>query len=135
MFSRLLSLSMNSDQLERAHPAFPTIIRQLSADEARMLATLNGAEFDFVHTMPFDRTTNLFGASLVERDALPKEELVFPSKVPFYVNHLNQLGLAGIFQDGNQEPLFDSARQQNGVRVRAKYRLTDFGKAFVAACT
>jgi hypothetical protein len=53
-----------------------------------------------------------------------------------YFNHLDKLGLAGIFQQGNQEPLFsDSGHQvQIGVRVRCKYMLTDFGKQFVHAC-
>jgi hypothetical protein len=53
-----------------------------------------------------------------------------------YLQHLNNLGLAGIFQDGNQQALFEGgAAQQTGVRVLSKYRLTEFGAAFVHACT
>ena len=37
MFSRLLSCSMNTEQLKDAHPAFPQIIKQVSADEAILL--------------------------------------------------------------------------------------------------
>ena len=135
MFSRLLSSSMDSERLDKAHPAFPAIIRQLSADEARILVNLKGRSFDFIHTQPLDRGTNLFGASTIELDALPREGLAYPGLVSFYLQHLNQLGLAGIFQAGNQEPLFDAQRQQNGVRIRAKYRLMEFGAAFVDACT
>jgi hypothetical protein len=53
-----------------------------------------------------------------------------------YFNHLDKLGLAGVFQEGNQEPLFSDTqpRIQTGVRVRCKYMLTDFGKKFVDAC-
>jgi hypothetical protein len=135
MFSRLLSSSMDSARLDQAHPAFPSIVRQLSADEARILNTLKERIYDYVYSQPFNRDTNLFGPSVIEVDALPTDNLVFPRKVSFYMQHLNQLGLAGIFQHGNQEPLFDGLKQQNGVRVFSKYRLTDFGQAFVQACT
>lgn len=135
MFSHLLSASMDSAKQDRAHPAFPAIIRQMSSDEAEILRSLKGKTFDYVHTQPYNRSTNLFGPAVIEVDALPTSALVLPNKVPFYVQHLHQLGLAGIFQVGNQEALFDAARQQNGVRVRSEYRLTDFGNAFVEACT
>ena len=47
--------------------------------------------------------------------------------VPLYLQHLDKLGLAGLFQVGNQEVLFGGGKQA-GVRVR-------FGEAFVPACT
>jgi len=47
-----------------------------------------------------------YGHRKVEVDQLPRDDLSFPENVPFYFEHLNQLGLAGIFQVGNQEPLF-----------------------------
>jgi hypothetical protein len=70
----------------------------------------------------------------VETDTLPRDGLGFPDNVAFYFEHLNQLGLAGIFQAGNQVPLFDASGKQNGVRVISKYRLTDLGLRFVRAC-
>jgi hypothetical protein len=135
MFSRLLSSSMDDARLDQAHPAYPAILRQLSSDEARILKLLKGNTYDHIYSQPYVREANLFGPGTVETDSLPTDELDHPGKVPFYMQHLNQLGLAGIFQHGNQEPLFDALRQQNGVRVFSKYRLTDFGYAFVAACT
>jgi hypothetical protein len=135
MFSKLLSSSMNSGRLSEAHPAYPTIIRQLSSDEARILSSLKGHQFDHVYTRAFDAAANLFqGAPTIEVDALPRDQLVFPENVQFYFQHLDKLGLAGIFQVGNQEPLFGGGKQ-TGVRVRSKYRLTEFGEAFVRACT
>jgi hypothetical protein len=50
-----------------------------------------------------------------------------------YFSHLSKLNLARIFQEGNQEPLLDELRNQTGVRVRSKYRLTDLGERFVRA--
>jgi Abortive infection alpha len=135
MFSKLLSSSMNSVRLGEAHPAYPTIIRQLSSDEAWILSALKGQQYDHVYTRTFDQATNLFyGPLIIEVDALPRDQLVFSDNVPFYMQHLDKLGLAGIFQVGNQEALF-GAGKQTGVRVRSTYRLTEFGEAFVRACT
>lgn len=124
---------MNSDRVGEAHPAFPIIIRQLSSDEACILKLLGASQYDFVYTMNFDPTTNLFSDRKIETDALPRDELVFPDNVGFYMDHLQQLGLAGIFQDGNQVPLHAHGKQ-TGVRVISKYRLTDLGQQFVQAC-
>lgn len=134
MFSELLSRSMDKERVSEAHPAYPILISQLSSDEAKILAKLSGHQFDYVYTQVFDRASNLFFGHQVESDALPRDELLFPNNIGFYFQHLDKLGLAGIFQHGNQEPLFDAMRQQNGVRVRCKYRLTDFGAKFVQAC-
>lgn len=136
MFSELLSRSMDHDRVHEAHPSYPLIIRQLSADEAKILASLNGNVFDYVYTRKYDAKTNLFiGQQNIEVDRLPREGLIFADNIPFYFEHLNQLGLAGIFQDGNQECLYsDEPRVQNGIRARCHYRLTDFGQRFVIAC-
>ena len=69
---------MDSARLDQAHPAYPAILRQLSTDEARILVTLKNQTFDYVWTKPYDRSTNLFGISTIEIDALPKKDLVFP---------------------------------------------------------
>ena len=137
MFSQLLSRSMDSERVHEAHPAYPILIKQLSADEARILAALKDQQFDLVYTRDFDRVANLFyGMHKVESDSLPRDGLIFPNNIPMYFNHLDKLGLAGCFQQGNQEPLFSDSEQrvQIGVRVRCKYMLTDFGKQFVHAC-
>jgi hypothetical protein len=135
MFSKLLSSSMNSDRFGEAHPAYPMIIRQLSSDEAQILSALKIQQYDYVYTRTYNSTTNLFyGPPAFEVDALPRDQLVFPDNVPLYMQHLDKLGLAGIFQVGNQETLVDGGKQ-TGVRVRSTYRLTEFGEAFVRTCT
>src|SRR5436190_7885067 len=40
----------------------------------------------------------------------PRSNLAYPDNVAFYFDHLAQLGLAGIYQQGNQEALFDTPR-------------------------
>jgi hypothetical protein len=133
MFSQLLSRSMDSERIGEAHPAFPIIIRQLSSDEARILKFLSTSQYDFVYTSDYNNITNLFSGRKIETDALPRDELAFPDNVGFYMEHLHQLGLAGIFQHGNQVPLHADGKQ-TGIRVISKYRLTDLGQRFVRAC-
>ena len=134
MFSQLLSRSMDSDRVGEAHPAFPIIIRQLSSDEARILKMLSESQYDFIYTSDFNEATKLFSGREIETDTLPLEKLAFPHNVSFYREHLHYLGLAGVFQHGNQVPLCTGGRQ-TGVRVISKNRLTDLGRRFVHACT
>jgi Abortive infection alpha len=137
MFSELLSRSMDRDRAHEAHPAYPIIIKQISADEARILYRLDGHNFDYVDMLDFDNKQHLFiGKPKIELDALPRDGLVYPENVPFYFEHLHQLGLAGIFQQGNQDAIFgNEPGVQIGVRRRFLYRLTDFGQRFAQACT
>jgi hypothetical protein len=62
----------------------------------------------------------LFDNRKIERDDLPRVGLLFPENVPFYMEHLDHLGLAKIVQQGHQEGLHNGGRQ-TGVRVRCKY--------------
>jgi hypothetical protein len=72
-----------------------------------------------VYTLALDAAANLFpGPPTIEVDALPRDRLVFPENVQFYSQHLDKLGLAGIFQAGNQEALIGGGKQ-TGVRVRS----------------
>jgi hypothetical protein len=136
MFSNLLSCSMNQDHVQEAHPSYPIIIKQLSADEAKILHNLYDRTFDYIYTRAYNHNNNTFyGPNTVEKDDLPKEDLQFPANVLFYLEHLTHLGLAGIFQTRNQEPILEGEpRVQVGIRAFNHYRLNDFGRRFVAAC-
>jgi hypothetical protein len=135
MFSELLSRSMDHDRVHEAHPSYPFIIKQLSADEARILASLHGNVFDYVYTQEYDASKNWFGEINIEIDKLPRDRLLYPNNVKFYFEHLTQLGLANIFLVVNGEPLFGGEPQQQiGIRHRCHYKLTDFGRRFVTAC-
>jgi hypothetical protein len=95
-----------------------------------------------VYTLDLNHMTKEFyGDRKVEVGQLPRDDLRFPENLSFYIEHLNQLGLAGIFQVGNQEPVWgptpqfkDGIQIQLGVRSRSEYRLTDLGRRFVRAC-
>jgi hypothetical protein len=136
MFSQLLSRAMDSDRVDEAHPAFPFIIKQLSADEAKVLYLLHVKTYSHVRVSNLDREEGMFTHSHIETDDLPRVDLRFPQNLPFYMEHLNNLGLAGIYQVGKQEPIFsENPRAQTGVRIRSEYRLTDVGRRLVHACS
>jgi Abortive infection alpha len=123
---------MDQARANEAHPAFPIIIKQLASDEAIILATLDGTEYDFIFTRDLN-TKMLFDYRKIEKDDLQQSGLSFPENIPFYMEHLDHLGLAKIVQQGNQERLHNAGRR-TGVRVRCKYILTDTGKRFIKAC-
>ena len=134
MFSQLLSRSMDRDKSNLAHPAFPLIVKQISSDEAKILKILSGAQYFIVYTSTFNPSTHLFSERNIETDELPKNDLIFPQDIPFYMDHLYQLGIAGIFQDGNQTAIYSEHGKQSGTRIISKYKLTEIGNRFVAAC-
>jgi hypothetical protein len=131
MFSQLLSTSMDRGTVDKAHPSYPFIIKQLSADEAKVLMELRAKTFPFGQLHRLEGGVSYAGA--IEVDAFPRESLTFPRNLHFYMDHLHQLGLAGIMQVPPQEPMYEDGRQI-GVRVRSAYRLTDTGHRFLTAC-
>jgi hypothetical protein len=132
MFSQLLSRSMDTDGIAQAHPAYPMIIKQLSADEAKLLVLLRDRTYGFVRTWRLGSGVSY--PDKIEIDELPRDGFVFPENVFFYVDHLYQLGLAGLFEIPPQEPISGVDGRQTGVRVKSEYRLTDLGTRFVKAC-
>lgn len=142
MFSQLLTCSIDADRVNEAHPAFAAIIRQLVSDEARILARLADGPRTQIWTRDWDTERRLFGPSSIEIDDLPRDDLRFGENVPLYIDHLSQLGLAGIFQEGNQVPIMGPRpgtsppiQMQVGVRAHCQYRLTPWGQRFIQACS
>lgn len=143
MFSELLSRSVDRERVNEAHPSYAYLIQQLSSDEVKILRLLADTEYEYTYTRDFDSTTRLFSGHHIEKDDLPKEGLAFPENAIFYMDHLHSLGIAGLFQHGNQEaieeiyknPAGKNHQRQIGTRVFSRYRLTDQGQRFVTACT
>lgn len=51
------------------------------------------------------------------------------------MDHLYSLNLAVIWQEGNQEPIFEGEPAiQTGVNITSYAQLTSFGKMFAQAC-
>ncbi len=133
MFSQLLSSTMDRNRVHLAHPSYPYIIKQLSSDEAKILARLADKAAKFIFVQTFALKANRFYPDKIEVDEFPRDELTFPENLSFYMQHLQQLGIAGIFET-DREPTYSESRQQSGERIKYSYRLTDLGLRFVEAC-
>jgi len=136
MYNELLSRAFDRQTAEAAHPAFATLIKQLSLDEALILKAIyeklqQGDYYEFQYTEDIDRTTNRFSNRKVEIDELPRTDLRSPDNVSVNMDHLDKLGLANIVP--YRRPETNLGSQTVGSRVFARYQLTDFGLAFMKA--
>jgi hypothetical protein len=121
MFSRLLSTSMDADRAEKAHPAYPAIIRQLSLQEARFLSRLRLG--DVRHRV----TANVGERNqFIEVASVLFPELGSPVEALAATDHLESLGLISVDVDF---PEGDILLEYDEVIVE----LTDFGVAFLLA--
>jgi hypothetical protein len=140
MFQQLLSSSMHTDKVHDAHPAFPLLIKQISADEAKLLNAMwelhkNGGAIKQQFTQRLDAKLNRFFDTLIEVDEIPRDLLQYPHNSEFYGQHLYALGLTAFYDSANQEPLYANGRSQaqTGVRVFKEMRFTDLGLKFMRA--
>jgi Abortive infection alpha len=132
MFSALLSNSMSKAKHASAHPAFPGIIKNLAADEARILKALATKPIEQIASAKYDRARNLFEPSVIEKLAIPKG-LDFPENAQVYFDHLTQLGLIEISATRTPEAIM-SEGVQVGVRNFGEHQLTRWGRQFIRAC-
>lgn len=131
LFINLLANSIDRTKQNKCHPAFPNIIKQLSSDEAVILFYLNKRIFEMKSHSVFDSENMLFKSNDVIHNEFPLDNLNLPSKFFIYMDHLNSLNIAGIWQKGNQVPTYDEKGVQNGVDIYSEIRLTKFGEMFV----
>lgn len=129
MFSELLSTSMNSEKIADAHPSFPSIVSQLSSDEARALVAIKDSTIN--HVQKFELTNNLVYTK-TESDDLARH-VAFARNTDMYGAHLIQLGLIRLDMVRPVEPIFAGSKQTGG-RNFYRYAFTDFGKSFMRAC-
>lgn len=133
MFSELLSTSMDSERLKDAHPSFPQIVKQISADEARMLSKISeGFPLDVIQI--FYLTTEGLSRSLIESDQMTDAGVLnFPHNLGIYREHLDKLALIRWDVVSPMQPIIEDSRQTGG-RNYLRYKLTDFGSSFMRAC-
>ncbi|UDF04602.1 DUF4393 domain-containing protein [Asticcacaulis sp. AND118] len=137
--SNLLATSMNADTVEKAHPAYTGLIKQLSRDEIVIIKELYHRSHTHVLTADYVEFQGEFGPYMGFQnhqrldDTFPWHDLHFPNNKDFYINHLHSLGLGGIFSvDGK------ALRNDNGLQIgtyeKKRLDLSDFGRAFAEAC-
>jgi hypothetical protein len=135
MFSELLSKAFDSSQVAKAHPSYPAVIRQLSSDEAMILRLLwqrpPQPPYKRNYTMDLRADGRRFVNLVTEFEEFPTGILTFPANFNFYIDHLNNLGLAGLYKD-DEQAINDNGKQ-TGTRVFQSLRLTAMGERFMEA--
>lgn len=135
LFINLLARAIDRERVSEAHPAFAHLISQLSPDEALILFHLKRRTFTFRQHAVYRRETNTFEPKTTTHNEFPVHELVFPGNFGLYTDHLHSLNLAGIWQDGNQDPVMEGdPPSQTGVNIKSIITLESFGKMFSQAC-
>jgi len=133
LFLNLLARAIDRERANEAHPAFATIISQLSPDEAQIIFRLSKEERPLKQYSQINMETKLFDEKEVLENHFPLEKLVFPQNYFLYMDHLNSLNLAGVWQHGHQVPIYENDIQV-GVNITSYARLTSFGHLFAKAC-
>ncbi len=148
MFTNLLGASMNNSNTDE-HPAFVEIIKQLCADECKMLVYLY--KDSPMAIIKIRMKTNDGG----EVDVTPYfsdicyiTECEHPEKFPEYLDNLHRLGLVEIFYDRflandiyyealrkhSRFEMFTSPNTNDFLEKKSMYSLTEMGKKFCSVC-
>ncbi len=133
LFVNLLARAIDRERASEAHPAFATIISQLSPDEALIIFYLSKQDRLLKQFSAYNSATHLFRQRQVLVNEFPLKHLLFPKNYFLYLDHLHSLNIAGIWQHGNQEPTLEND-VQTGVNITSYARLTSFGELFAKAC-
>ena len=133
LFVNLLARAIDKERVSEAHPAFASIISQLSPDEAVIIFYLNKEQRSFKQYSKYHQSTSTFDPREVVENSFPLNELVYPENYSMYMDHLHSLNIGGIWQYGNQESIIKNGIQI-GVNIKSYAQLTDFGKLFSKAC-
>lgn len=140
MFENLLMSSMHRNTATAAHPAFVSIISQLTQEEAWLLKSINQDEYPYMEMNGRKGIITLLGASLdIPEDALSA-----------YISNLSRLGIIA-FHDGYADS-FENAPAELAALVEKRYpseasriehlrggsllamQITPFGRQFISSC-
>ncbi|CDZ65564.1 Hypothetical protein NGAL_HAMBI2605_38370 [Neorhizobium galegae bv. orientalis] len=131
LFSNLLSRAFDKDRVNEAHPAFPSIIRQLSSDEAALLEAIAGpGGVGFRVEIIKDHGTS--PPSLRPQRSYNLASTVpisFRENIEMYVSHLANLGLT----EHHQVRIGEIPDDRNGKFMETYFHeisLTRFGRTF-----
>ena len=133
MFVELLVNAISKKNTSKAHPAFVQIINQLSPDEALMIYHFKHNSYEFWEQADLDYENNRFYNHRITRNDFPLNTLTFPNNFTMYINHLNNLQIAGVPEYRNQEPIISSGKQI-GVKIFRKTSFLDLGLLFYDCC-
>lgn len=135
LFQNLLARSMDKTRNTEAHPAFISIINQLSPDEALILSHLKSNSIKTTLLYDYNRETNKFTLNCTEEITFPVDSLTFSHNFDMYLNHLEHINLICVI-NADSEPLWNAPEknEQIGERKTLTLSYTLFGNLFIKAC-
>jgi hypothetical protein len=135
LFVNLLSRAIDQERVGEAHPAFANIISQLSLDEALIIFFLQKKRYIYRQYAALNSEKRVFLPPKLLENEFPINELTYPENFELYMSHLHSLNIAGLWQEGNQETIYEGEPSiQTGVNITSYSNLTSFGKMFAQAC-
>lgn len=152
MFAKLLATSMDSNTAVGAHPAFVEIIKQLSADEAKILNFLSNGNGQPIIAVRGERKDGTGGQDIARHFSTLAEDSNCQniSLCPNYLDNLSRLGLIiieqkqivkeGAYDEIENHPKLMKIKEEveNHDLIYTPSRhvlyLTDLGKLFCYAC-
>lgn len=131
LYLNLLKRAIDKDRVNEAHPAFVTLIEQLSPDEALILKTIRDEKIRFdVKYFSIIEVGDTSKPQIIKNE-FPLDKLAFPENFKMYLDHLVFLNLVEtrmynkvIADDHEQKPVVESKL----------INLTNFGNLFGKAC-
>lgn len=154
MYANLLAAAMDKNTANRAHPAFVEIIKQMTPDEAKLMALFLKEEPFQVMSVRAELKTGKGGLTIAHNLSLFGERAGLDVKalIPSYLDNLNRLGLVYIYnRDSYTDPgmydelkaselvqhhksLADAMEGRTSNLVPGYVRLTDLGEQFGKVC-
>jgi hypothetical protein len=125
MFVNLLSRAINRDVQQTVHPAFVTILEQISPDEALLLHTLQQRGVlgvNLLHNIDTGRTHSL--------TTFPQEPFIDPDSIYMYFEHLAALSLIRHESDMTITPPKEHPEWKN----YRYFTISTFGARFLEVC-
>jgi len=154
LFSNLLATSMDSITSELAYPSFVEIIKQMTSDEARLVALFNeNRPFPIINLRFESNLAGVGGVDILRNFSHFGEEAKCEriDMVPAYLDNLCRLGIievpqtleytgAGIYEPLENNPKIRAAikkmntSNKNAVIEKKGIRTTQLGNIFISAC-
>lgn len=153
MFANLLATSMDRETAEKAHPAFVEIIKQLTPDEAKIVALLaQKTQLPVLNVREQEPSDPSVRATVLRTFSLIGEEAgcQHPDLTPTYIDNVCRLGLAEIqhsairgsyaYQELQQQPkvmavVHDLAKQRRQAGMHpGTLSITSLGETFCFVC-
>ena len=132
LYLNLLTRSIDKERINEAHPAFLSVIEQLSPDEAFLIHNIGQRAIILRFKWEYNKIKKSFYGKTWLDNPLPVHELIFPDNYDMYISHLVSLN---ILNSHLEEQLMAKADgETTGKIVEQQINLNDFGRLFFKAC-